>query len=363
MQIEAWVHREPDREPALETLTLDEPREDEVVVRIAAVGVCHTDLVAPRVFGLPAVLGHEGAGVVERVGERVTKVRPGDRVVLTFGYCGACGACAGHSPAYCEHSHHLQFGGSRQDHSPTLSGARGPVRGAFFQQSSFASHSLATERNVVKIPDDLPFDLAAPLGCGVQTGAGAVLNALRPGAGESVAVFGLGAVGLSAVMAASQAGCAPLVAVDMLPGRLELAREFGATDVIDAREGRVAERIADLTQGGTRYTIEAAGTVESFTAAIGATERRGICALLTVPELSGPFPFRPMPILQGRTLTGVIQGNSIPDEFIPRLARLRRAGRLPYARLISHYAFEDLPRALEDARTHRVIKPVLVAAA
>jgi aryl-alcohol dehydrogenase len=361
MQIEAWVQRNPDGDPTLEALTLDEPRDDEVLVRIGAVGVCHTDLFAPKAFGLPAVFGHEGAGVVERVGSVVTKVKPGDRVVLTFASCGLCPACSGNAPAYCVDSEHLQFGGSRRDHTPTLHDARGPIRGAFFQQSSFASHALATERNVVPIPDDLAFDLAAPLGCGVQTGVGTVLNALRPRAGESLTVFGAGTVGLSAIMAASLAGCDPLVAVDLVPERLELAREFGATHVLDGHERRLVEKLLEITQGGARYTIETAGALDSFDAAIGATDRRGICALLTVPNLGKPIPFAPLPILMGRTLTGVVEGNSIPDEFIPRLIKLRRAGKLPYARLISRYGFEDLPRALADARAHRVIKPVLVA--
>lgn len=361
MQIEAWVQRSPDGEPQLEQLTLDEPREDEVLVRIAAVGVCHTDLLAVKAFGLPAVFGHEGAGVVERVGAVVTKVKPGDRVLLTFGYCGLCPACSGHAPAYCADSQHLQFGGSRRDHTPTLHDARGPIRGAFFQQSSFASHALATERNVVPIPDDLSFDLAAPLGCGVQTGAGTVLNALRPRAGESMVVFGVGTAGLSAIMAARLAGCDPLVAVDLVPERLELAREFGATHVIDARERRIVEKLLEITLGGARYTIETAGALDSFDAAIASTDRRGVCALLTVPNLGKPIPFSPLPILMGRTLTGVIEGNSIPDLFIPRLIKLRRAGKLPYARLISRYGFEDLPRAIADVRAQRVIKPVLVA--
>lgn len=360
MQTEAWVHRDKDSPPQLERITLGAPAPNEVVVRIAAVGVCHTDLFAPVVFGLPAVFGHEGAGVVQRVGNAVTKVVPGDRVVLTFGSCGQCPACMGSSPAYCTDSHHLQFGGTREDGTVTMGSDQGAVAGSFFQQSSFARHALATERNVVKIPDDFPFDLAAPLGCGIQTGAGTVLNALQPRRGESLVVFGAGAVGLVAVMAARIAGCNPLIAVDVLPERLALAAELGATEVLNAASDDVVARIVELTGGGARYTIECAGAVQSFESAIAATHRRGICALLTVPKLGQPFPFAPMPILQGRTLTGVIEGNSIPDQFIPRLIELQRSGQLPYERLLSRYSFADLPMALADAAAHRAIKPVVL---
>jgi aryl-alcohol dehydrogenase len=173
-----------------------------VLVKIAASGICHTDLFAPRMYPLPAVLGHEGAGVVVRVGSAVSKVRPGDRVAMTFGSCGHCRLCGQGSPAYCEHGSHLQFGGARADGSKTLRNASGPVTGSFFQQSSWATHALGTERSVVRIPDAIPFEIAAPLGCGIQTGAGAVFNNLKVGSGASVVVFGVGSVGLAAIMAA-----------------------------------------------------------------------------------------------------------------------------------------------------------------
>ena len=359
MRIRAWVHRHADAPPGLETLELDEPRPDELRVRLAACGVCHTDLFAPLRFGLPAVFGHEGAGLVEAVGGQVTKFRPGDRVALTFGSCGHCANCTAGAPAYCMHGHELQFEGARGDGSPTLRAGESTVRGAFFQQSSFATHALATERNAVRIPDELPLALAGPLGCGVQTGAGAVLNTLRCRPGSSLVVFGAGSVGLSAIMAARLAGCAQVIAVDILPTRLALALELGATQALDASEGSVAERIRALTGGGAHYSIETAGAEQSFRDAIDCLARLGVCGLCTVPKLGAPIEFAPLAILKGRTVTGVLEGSSVPDEFIPRLARLFLAGQLPYDRLVRFYDFADLPRALDDAARGRVIKPVI----
>jgi aryl-alcohol dehydrogenase len=359
VKIQAWVQREPAVPPRLETLDLDEPRPDELLVRLEACGVCHTDLFAPRRFPLPAVFGHEGAGVVERVGTTIRGLRPGDRVVLTFGSCGACRNCATGAPAYCMTGHELQFAGARADGSPTLGGDDGPVRGAFFQQSSFATHALATGRNAVRIPDELPLDLAAPLGCGIQTGAGAVLNTLACPAGVSLVVFGVGSVGLSAVMAARLARCEPVIAVDLRPERLALALELGATHALDARSPELVEEIHDLTGGGARFSLETAGTEQSFRAAIDCLARLGTCGLCTVPRLGEPIEFQPLSILKGRTVTGVLEGSSVPDEFIPYLARLHLDGELPYDRLVSFYDFGDLPRALADAEAGRVVKPVL----
>lgn len=360
MLISAAVSRSADRPPVIETLELDEPRADEVVVRVVASGICHTDLFAPLMYPLPAVLGHEGAGVVERVGAGVGKVKPGDRVVMTFGSCGACALCVQGSPAYCEHGHHLQFGGERADGSKTLRRGAEQISGSFFQQSSFATHALATERSVVKIQDAIPLELAAPLGCGIQTGAGAVINNLRVGAGSSVVVFGTGTVGLAAVMAARIAGAAVIVAVDVNPERLELARSLGATAVIDAREGDVVARVRALTAGGAMYSFDTAGQVESIAAAIECLRRKGVCAIATVPKMGEPYAQTLLPLLVGgKTLMSVLEGDSVPDVFIPLLADLYLAGKLPLDRLTTDYPFTDIGRALDDAHHARAIKPVL----
>ena len=360
--IQAAVCRAADQVPTLETLDLDAPRDDEVVVRIVAAGICHTDLFAPARYPLPAVLGHEGAGIVERVGRNVSKVRKGDRVALTFGSCGHCPRCHEGEPAYCEHGHELQFGGARADGSTTLRDAQGAaVHGSFFQQSSFATHSLASERNVVRLPDTLPLELAAPLGCGVQTGAGAVLNSLRARPGSSLAVFGAGSVGLSAVMAARIAGCTTIIAIDIVPERLELARSLGATDTIDSRDGDVVARIRSATRGrGVDYSLETAAQVSTWNESIECLARRGTCAFVTIPRLGAPFEWSPLQwLLRAARVIAVIEGDSVPDLFIPLLAEMHLAGQLPYDRLCKNYGFHDFAAAWDDAQHARAIKPVL----
>lgn len=360
MQIEAWIQRAPGEPLRQERLDLAAPSSDEILVRLTATGVCHTDLIAEHLVPLPAVFGHEGAGIVAAVGSGVANLRPGDRVVLTFGSCGSCRHCHDSAPAYCEHAHELNFGGARLDGSLTLRDATGqPVHGAFFQQSSFATHALATARNAVHVPDDFPLELAAPLGCGVQTGAGAVLNTLAVPAGSSIAIFGAGTVGLSAVMVAALLDCKPLVVVDVNTQRLQLARELGATHTIAAGTGSNVEAIREITRGGAMYSLETAGARQSFKDSIECLARRGVCGLATVPDLGRPFEYAPLPILQGRTVVGVLEGSSVPDIFIPQLMNLHLQGHLPYDRLCSYYEFAQLPQAIEDVRAGRVVKPVL----
>ena len=232
MKVTAAVVHEEAQPFSVEDLELEEPRADEVLVRVVATGICHTDVIVRDQWypvPLPAVLGHEGAGVVERVGEGVSKVQPGDHVVLSFASCGECTNCLSGWPTYCLNFYDQNFGGSRPDGSNALSKDGDAVHGRFFGQSSFASYSVAAERSVVKVREDAPLELLGPLGCGVQSGAGGVLNILRPTPGTSIAVFGTGAVGMSAIMAASIAGCTIIISIDVKASRMELARELGAT--------------------------------------------------------------------------------------------------------------------------------------
>lgn len=238
MKIKAAVLHAPHTSLCIETLQLDEPRDDEIQVRLVATGVCHTDIsMMGRPFPVqqPIVLGHEGAGFVEAVGRGVSKVKPGDRVVMSFNACGHCPSCHAHAPSYCYDFAGTNFVGQRPDGSTALSLAGAPVRHNFFGQSSFATHSLCTERNVVKVPASVPdgmFEMLGPLGCGIQTGAGAVINVLKPQMGQSLVVFGAGAVGMAAIMAAKAIGVGNLIAVDRLPQRLALAEE------LDSRRAR-----------------------------------------------------------------------------------------------------------------------------
>ena len=361
MLISAAVCRAAGAAPQIEPLELDAPRADEVLVRLVATGICHTDLFSSGIYPLPAVFGHEGAGVVERVGAGVGKVKAGDRVSMTFGSCGQCRLCHAGHPAYCEGGHDLQFSGRRLDGSTTLRDASGAaVHGSFFQQSSFATHALGTQRSVVKLPDAMPLERAGPLGCGIQTGAGAVLHSLAARAGSSIAIFGVGSVGLAAVMAARLAGCSTIVAVDVKPERLELAREFGATHGFDAREGDVVARIQGVARGGVMFSLETAGQIQTLNDAINCLARRGACAIVTVPKMGAAFEWSPLNLLLGgRRLISVLEGDSVPDVFIPQLAELYLSGRLPLDRLTRDYDFRDIGRALDDAHHGRTIKPIL----
>lgn len=350
----------------IEAISLEDPRDDEVLVRLVATGLCHTDLVArDQLYPVPQpiVLGHEGSGVVEKVGAGVRHVKPGDPVVLTFLACGACAQCLAGAPTYCEQLFGLCFGGARADGSCAIQDAGGQaVHSHFFGQSSFATYAIANERNVVKVRADAPLELLGPLGCGLQTGAGAILNALRPGAGQSVAVFGAGAVGLSAVMAARLSGASPVIAVDVNPARLAVARELGADVAIDGRTADVLAQIRAACAGrGADFTLEAVGRPEVVRQAIDALGPRGVCGIVGAPALGVEATFDITDVMVGgKTIRGIVEGNSIPSEFIPRLVDLFLAGRFPIDQLVRTYKLDDINQAVADAESGKTIKPVIL---
>jgi aryl-alcohol dehydrogenase len=363
MKIEAAVVLERSGPFCLEQLDLDDPRDDEVLVRVAAAGICHTDL-AGRDGHLPippppSVFGHEGAGVVEAVGARVTKVRPGDHVVLGWDYCGSCPSCKVGKELYCLNFFLHNFHGARPDGSPTLRRGEQIIHGSFFTQSSFANLVLANERNVIKVPADVPLEILAPLGCGVMTGAGAVMNSLQPGPGASIAIFGVGPVGMSAVLAAVVCGCTTIMAVDLDPGRLEIARQFGATHTLNAREVDPVETIRDLTGGGVEFSLECVGNPRVLRQAVDVLPRLGVCGLLGVVPPGTEVALDMDLLMNGRTVKGVLGGDAIADLFLPKLIELYRQGRFPFDRMITFYPFQEINRAVHDMEEGRVIKPVL----
>jgi aryl-alcohol dehydrogenase len=363
MEIKAAVVVEPSGPFRLEQLDLCEPNDDEVLVRIAAVGICHTDL-AGRDGHLPippppSVFGHEGAGVVEKVGQRVTKVKPGDHVVLGWDYCGTCMACKVGKELYCLNFFLHNFHGARPDGSITLRKGDQAVHGSFFGQSSFADFALANERNVVKVRDDVPLEILGPMGCGVMTGAGAVMNSLQPRPGASIAVFGVGPVGMSAVLAAVVCGCTTIIAVDLQAARLEMAKELGATHTLNANEVDPVAAIRDLTNGGVEFSLECVGNPRVLRQAVDVLPRLGVCGLLGVVPPGTEVALDMDLIMNGRTVKGILGGDAIPDLFIPRLIELYDQGRLPFDRLITFYPFDDIEQAVEDMETGQVIKPVL----
>lgn len=363
MDIVAAVIRETSGKFQVEELALGEPRADEVLVRIAGVGVCHTDLSCRDQMypvPLPAVLGHEGAGVVEAVGKAVTKVKPGDHVVLSYRSCGECRNCQRDEPSHCLKIFECNFSGARDDGSITLHKEGVPVHGNFFGQSSFATYALATEANTVKVADDVPLELLGPLGCGVQTGAGAVINSLAPEPGSSIAVFGCGSVGLSAVMAAAVVDCRSIIAIDPVAERLELAKSLGATDIIDPTEGDPVARIVELTQGGADYSLECTALPAVFRQAVDSLCVTGVCGLVGAAPMGTEVSLDMNSIMFGRTVKGIIEGDSIPDQFIPQMVDLYRRGRFPIDKLVTFYSLEEINNAVADSEQGKVVKAVLI---
>jgi aryl-alcohol dehydrogenase len=349
-QIRAAVLRQKGGPLMIETLELEAPRADEILVRLVATGICHTDIgFCDDWDGPPVVLGHEGAGVVEEVGAGIKAVKPGAHVVLSYQSCGQCRQCLKGRPTACRHFWEANFGFARLDGSNAL--AKSGVRGHFFGQSSFATHTLATERNLVEVPEDLPLELLAPLGCGLQTGAGTVMNSLKVSKGASIAIFGTGAVGLAAVMAARLAGAEPIIGVDLNPVRLKLALELGATHVINNRHEDVASQITKIG-GGVDFVLEITGAPSMYQLAIDMLNPQGTAALIATPTRSTSLP-------EGRKTLGIIEGDAVPQTFIPKLIDLYQAGQFPFDRLVKFYDFGQINRAITEARRGEAIKPVL----
>ena len=362
MQIQAAVCREKDGAFTLESVELSEPQADEVVVKIVASGMCHTDLAVRDQhipLPLPAVLGHEGAGIVAKVGAGVTKFKAGDHVVLSYGSCGKCGNCLSGRPAYCAQFLPFNVGTCRPDGSCTHQQNGKAMTGAFFYQSSFATYALTHVRNVVKVADDLPLEVLAPLGCGIQTGAGAVFNCLRPQAGSSIAIFGAGAVGLSAVMAAAVAGCAVIIVVDVQEARLALAKELGATVVVNARTADSVAAVREASGGGVDSAVEATGLPAVMTQAFDSLNGTGTCVVLGVAPAGATVSVDASALLGGKKIRGAIEGESVPEVFIPQLIALWRAGKFPFDRLAKFYTLDQINDAAHDSERGLTIKPIL----
>ncbi|MEM9289362.1 MAG: alcohol dehydrogenase catalytic domain-containing protein [Pseudomonadota bacterium] len=340
-------------DPILEDLVLRALKPGEILVEMKATGICHTDFFAGSLSPGPMVPGHEGAGVISAVGPDGDKTRIGQRVALTFDSCGECPRCLDDDPAYCHSALELQFG---LDKSFKRSGGD-DVSGGFFKQSSFATFAIASDRNTIPIDDALPFELAAPLGCGVQTGYGAITNELRPTHKDNLLVFGLGAVGLSAISAAARLGLKDIIAVDPIAERRALALEFGAQKAFspeEVKDGAVAPK-------SMAFTLDCAGVEATFHDSIHLLAPRGTMGVVAVPPPDKPISFSPLTLLDGgRKLVGIVEGGSEPNSFIPDLGRRILGGTLPLEKMMKRYAFEDFAIAWDDAKHGRTIKPVLI---
>jgi aryl-alcohol dehydrogenase len=363
VKITAAVAREARAPLVIEKLDIEEPRAGELLVRVVGAGVCHTDIVARDQMlpvPLPVVLGHEGSGVVERVGPGVRGLAPGDSVVMSFGSCGACPSCADEEPAYCHQIAALNFASARTDGSTALSRDGAAVHSHFFCQSSFATHAICSERNAVKVDPDLPLALLGPLGCGIQTGAGAAINALGVRAGSSFAVIGAGSVGLSALLGAMVQGARTLIAVDLNEERLALARELGATHVINPRHSSITETILGITGYGVDRALDTTGIATVIREVLLALAPRGVCGILGASPPGSEIRVDESHLMSaGRRLIGIVEGSAQPQRFIPQLIDLYRRGRFPFDRLVSYYDFADINRAISDSEHGSTVKPIL----
>jgi aryl-alcohol dehydrogenase len=342
-----------------------DPGPGEVLVKLVSSGLCHTDLgvIAGGIpFPSPGIIGHEGAGVVEKVGPGVSSVEPGDQVLLSFTSCGACAACESAHPAYCETwlPRNL-IGLMRGEGSGGVTRDGQPIASHFFGQSSFGQYSIADERSVVKVAPDADLTVLAPLGCGVLTGFGSMWNVLDPDANDTVAVYGAGAVGLSAVIAAALRGPAQLIAIDLVDDRLALARDLGATATINGSTENVAERLAELTGGrGVALSFDTTGSPAVARQALDAASVRGTVLVCGAPPPGTEIPVDIQGILTGKVLRGVTMGDTDPATLIPQLIALHADGKLPLEKLQKRYSLDEIGQAADDMHTGVTVKPVIV---
>jgi aryl-alcohol dehydrogenase len=361
MRMRAAVSREGQPHPLIESVDLEDPRAGEVLVRIVATGICHTDLRAHQGGILPTprpvVLGHEGAGIVERVGGAVSTLRPGDAVVLSGSSCGVCPSCRRGLPPYCDQGFPRIFGGRRLDGTTPLSQNGTPLNGSFFGQSSFAEYSVVEERSAIKAPSGVSIGMLGPMGCGIITGAGAVLQSMRMQTGQSLVVFGVGGVGMSAVLAAKLIGAARIIAVDQNAERLDLAIDLGATHAIRAGAGTVAD-ICKIVPRGVDRSLNTTSAPVVFDQAVECLGPTGVAAFVTTPR--GPWTPNLMKLLTGgKTLKAIQGGDADPQQFIPMLIEQWQMGRFPFERMIKRYPLDSIDQAFADCASGAAVKPVL----
>ena len=366
MKIHAVIASEEHKNFSYEEVEIDDPRDDDILVKIEAVGLCHTDVIARDglyQLGKDSVLGHEGAGIVEKIGASVTKVKPGDRVSISFRSCGHCQKCEKSDAAYCTDFVNMNIIGSRLDGSSALKKGSNELASNFFGQSSFASYALTYETNIVVLPDDIPFEIAAPLGCGVQTGAGTVIRSLVCEAGSSLIVTGCGTVGLSAVMAGKIQGCAQIIAIEPVEARRNLALELGATHIIDPIEHEdFEEAVRKIVPSGVNYAVDTTGRAATLQNLTRCFTTKGTLALVGMPKsLDDDVTFTGFQFLaSGLTIKGIIEGDSHPDIFIPQLMDYFKAGQLPVDKLIKTYPLSQIDKAVHDHHSGVCVKAVLI---
>jgi aryl-alcohol dehydrogenase len=344
----------------LAEVELDDLRPDEVYVRVEAAGVCHTDANMQVMVPMPAVVGHEGVGVVEEVGSGVTYVKPGDRVIMSWPACGVCPNCLTGKRYICDNAFPLLFGGRRLDGTPTIKLNGEWISGSWFQQSSFATHALTPVDSLVRVDGDLPPEILAALPCGAMTGAGAIVSALQVGPDEGMLILGAGGVGLSAVMAAHMAGAYPIIAVDVSAERLSLAGELGATHTINAAAEDAAARVQEISPGGVRFAFDSSGAVSSWKVAavsVRAGGTFGVCAAVEQETLGGSPHIM---LSKGNRIQFIMGGSVVPRVFLPKMIEWYKQGRFPVDRLVKTFPFAQINEAFAAAHHGDAVKPVLL---
>ncbi|HEX8517903.1 MAG TPA: NAD(P)-dependent alcohol dehydrogenase [Bacteroidia bacterium] len=362
-EITAAIVKEKGGKFEIEKVVLDDPKSDEILVRIIATGICHTDMVARDFImgapNFPVILGHEGSGIVESVGADVHLIKPSDHVVLTYGFCGECDVCRSGNAPYCYEFLPRNFSGARLDGSHSHHDLAGKhINDNFFSQSSFATYAIAHKNNVIKVPNEAPLEILGPLGCGIQTGAGAVINTLKVKTGSSIAISGTGAVGLAALLAAKASGCNIIIAVDINEERLAFAKELGATHAINSLKENVIEKIKEIAPQGVNYGVDTTGRTEVINNTLASLAPVGEIALIGVA--TKPLQLETNIFLtKGYKIKFVNQGDSVPQEFIPKLIRMYMNGQFAFDKLIKTYPFEEINQAIEDSEKGKTIKSVL----
>ncbi|MFO1302306.1 MAG: zinc-dependent alcohol dehydrogenase family protein [Burkholderiales bacterium] len=350
---------------AIEELDLAPPGPGEVLVKIAAAGLCHSDLSVingDRPRPLPMVLGHEAAGIVESLGEGVADLAPGDHVVLVFvPSCGHCAPCAEGRPALCEPAAAANVSGTLLGGGRRLSRNGTPLN-HLLGCASFAEYATVSRRSLVKVDPELPLTEAALFGCAVMTGVGAVVNTAQMRAGASTAVIGLGGVGLASVIGARAAGARQIVAVDLSDDKLALAKSLGATHTFNASEPDTVEKIREATKGGVEYAFELAGSVRAFEAAYRITRRGGTTITAGLPPPTATMPLSPLNLVaEERTVKGSYIGTCVPSRDIPRYVALYRQGLLPVNRLLtSTIRLDEINEGFDRLHEGKAVRQVIV---
>ncbi len=360
LKTRAAVLPSPDGLFEVEDISLNNPNEHEILVEIEACGVCHTDAICKHIVPTPSVLGHEGVGIVKAIGKSVTSLKVGDRVLLCYPFCGICYFCKNEEPYNCIHNAHLSFSGSRLDDSKTIEKDGVFISSAFFQQSSFANHAIAPALSAVKVPHDIPANILAALPCGIATGAGAILNTFKMQQSHQLLIFGAGAVGLSAVAAASQRRVKNIVAIDLNEERLEKAKSFGATSTFLANSIDLTAQLEKITPNGFSHILDTSSSSSAWQQSLSLLSPGGKFGFVSVPQPFDEFTIKPIELMfKGSSITAIVQGSANSQEFIPKLIDWWRDGKLPVEKIIGDFAFDKINEAFQASHSGEVVKPIL----